>query len=82
MEGIIVEKIIVLRATIGIDSVGRIINVVRRGKVNLQEVTTKFIDDRVVMHIKLDGSENEIDWLSKKLFKLVDVDEMEVIEGA
>ncbi|MGB9729477.1 MAG: ACT domain-containing protein [Thermoprotei archaeon] len=76
------EKIIVLRATIGIDSVGRIINVVRRGKVNLQEVTTKFIDDRVVMHIKLDGSENEIDWLSKKLFKLVDVDEMEVIEGA
>jgi len=77
-----VEKIIVLRATIGIDSVGRIINVVRRGKVNLQEVTMKFIDDRVVMHIKLDGSENEIDWLSKKLFKLVDVDEMEVIEGA
>ncbi|MGC8948378.1 MAG: ACT domain-containing protein [Thermoprotei archaeon] len=76
------EKIIVLRATIGIDSVGRIINVVRRGKVNLQEVTMKFIDDRVVMHIKLDGSENEIDWLSKKLFKLVDVDEMEVIEGA
>ncbi len=76
------EKIIVLRATIGVDSVGRIINVIRRGKVNLQEVTMKFINDHVVMHIKLDGSENEIDWLSKKLFRLVDVDEMEVIESA
>lgn len=76
------SKVIVLRATIGIDSVGRIINTVRRSKTNLQEISMKFNNNYVTMHIKLDGSENEINWLSKKLFKLVDVDEMEVIEGA
>ncbi|MEM3833343.1 MAG: ACT domain-containing protein [Thermoprotei archaeon] len=75
------KKVIVLQATIGVDSVGRIINVVRRSKVSLQEIMIRFRDDCVMMHVKLNGSEDEIDWLSKKLFRLVDVDKMEVIEG-
>ncbi len=73
------ERVMMLKATMGIDSVGRIINTIRRSKVNLQEIMMKFKDGYVSMQIKLEGSENEIDWLYKKIFKLVDVDEIKVI---
>jgi acetolactate synthase regulatory subunit len=73
------ERIMLLKATMGVDSAGRIINTIRRGKVRLQEVMMWFKDDYVSMQIKLEGSENEIDWLYKKLFKLVDVDEVKVV---
>jgi|BEDMetMinimDraft_2_1075160.scaffolds.fasta_scaffold06479_2 hypothetical protein len=75
------DKIIVLTSNIGIDSVGRIVNTLRRGKVKLKEIKMNFEDNLVKIYIKLSGEENEIDWLSKKLNRLVDVEEIKVLEN-
>lgn len=74
------NKIIFLDAKIGVDSIGRIVNVLRKGKVKFQEINMKFSDENVSVYIKLDGELNEIEWLTKKLYRLADVENVKVVE--
>ncbi len=74
------ERLILVRACMGIDSLARIINVVRRGKVQILEISSKLgSDGSISVSIKIRGEESEIEWIRKKILVLTDIASVEAV---
>ena len=74
------ERILTVKASIGLDSLARIINIVRRGRIQVIEISSKFGsngDAEVLIRVR--GEENEIEWVRKKILVSLDVERVEVI---
>ncbi|MEM4970071.1 MAG: hypothetical protein QXE01_02335 [Sulfolobales archaeon] len=74
------ERVLVVRAYMGIDSLARIINIVRRGRIQMIEMSSKFgSNGDVEVIIRVRGEESEIEWVRKKILVSLDVESVEVI---
>lgn len=74
------ERVISVRASMGIDSLARIINIVRRGRVQILEISSKLgSNSDISVAIKMRGEESEIEWIRKKILVLTDVTSVEVV---
>jgi hypothetical protein len=74
------ERILTVKASMGLDSLARIINIVRRGRIQVIEISSKFGsngDAEVLIRVR--GEENEIEWVRKKILVSLDVEMVEVI---
>lgn len=74
------ERILTVKASMGLDSLARIINIVRRGRIQVIEISSKFGsngDAEVLVRVR--GEENEIEWVRKKILVSLDVERVEVI---
>ncbi|MFZ8822972.1 MAG: hypothetical protein ACO2O0_02310 [Desulfurococcales archaeon] len=74
------ERILTVKASMGLDSLARIINIVRRGRIQVIEISSKFGsngDAEVLIRVR--GEENEIEWVRKKILVSLDVERVEVI---
>ncbi len=74
------ERILTVKASMGLDSLARIINIVRRGRTQVIEISSKFGsngDAEVLIRVR--GEENEIEWVRKKILVSLDVERVEVI---
>jgi len=74
------ERILAVKASMGLDSLARIINIVRRGRIQVIEISSKFDSNGdVEVLIRVRGEENEIEWVRKKILVSLDVERVEVI---
>jgi uncharacterized HAD superfamily protein len=74
------ERILTVKASMGLDSLTRIMNIVRRGRIQVIEISSKFGsngDAEVLIRVR--GEENEIEWVRKKILVSLDVERVEVI---
>jgi hypothetical protein len=74
------ERILTVKASMGLDSLARIINIVRRGRIQVIDISSKFGsngDAEVLIRVR--GEENEIEWVRKKILVSLDVERVEVI---
>jgi hypothetical protein len=74
------ERILTVKASMGLDSLARIINIVRRGRIQVIEISSKFgSNGGAEVLIRVRGEENEIEWVRKKILVSLDVERVEVI---
>ncbi|GAY25734.1 hypothetical protein ATG_09370 [Desulfurococcaceae archaeon AG1] len=74
------ERVIKVGACMGMDSLARVINTIRRGKVQVLEISSKLgSNGDINIVIRVRGEESEIEWLRKKILVLVDVTSVEVL---
>ncbi|MEM1610630.1 MAG: hypothetical protein QXQ57_03155 [Sulfolobales archaeon] len=74
------ERVLVVRAYMGLDSLARIINIIRRGRIQMIEMSSKFgSNGDVEVIIRVRGDEAEIEWVRKKILVSQDVEKVEVI---
>lgn len=74
------ERELRIRVTGGVDSLARVVNTLRRSRARLLEIRSSFDGNgSASVSVRLSGDEAEIDWVVKKIFVLVDVEDVEVV---
>jgi len=74
------ERLIIVRALMGLDSLARVVNTIRRGRIQVVEMISRFgSDGDIEITIRVRGEESEIEWVKKKILVSVDVESVEVI---
>jgi hypothetical protein len=74
------ERLIIVRALMGLDSLARVVNTIRRGRIQVVEMISRFgSDGDIEIAIRVRGEESEIEWVKKKILVSVDVESVEVI---
>lgn len=74
------ERLIIVRALMGLDSLARVVNTIRRGRIQVVEITSRFgSNGDIEIAIRVRGEESEIEWVRKKILVSVDVESVEVI---
>ncbi|MDT7889432.1 MAG: hypothetical protein RQ885_10725 [Desulfurococcales archaeon] len=75
------ERLLVVRASMGLDSLARLINIIRRGKIQVIEVSSRFgSDGEAEIALRIRGEDLEIEWVKKKILASLDVENVEVIQ--
>lgn len=74
------ERLIRVRASLGLDSLARVINIVRRGRLQVLDISSRFgSNGDVEISIRVRGEDAEVEWVRKKILVSSDVESVEVV---